>query len=438
MNFRFGGILVGANFEAAVSQQLLKSSIASLDTVPSVHFDLRDVRFMDCYCAQLLICYVRSLDRRGALVTIKLPERKPVRDMLRVWSFDEALREAVGSRLSRYCDEDDRSHYFPPHETQTTFDLQLFPTNYALTNEPPDPSRGDQAGRTSFYGFRTIRVPADADAKPTLALAEKLLWQSPQVARYLERDFSLDVRFFSARIIFEAVFNALRHPNADIVQTATHTRHNYELSQTRLPLDGEFAASPTKRPSKSAVIHYWDDGTSILDIINKNLANGTGRRTQPAGNYATSYRLKWKSWGEEQPSVDRILTTSDDATGDSHVSEKLVFVLQPYVSMEPTMYGHASTAETKQDEPRLASIGMGLFLLLDTAIRMFGGSVRIRTANVHLDITRGYKTYRSRAGKVPGANYVVYVREMSPALPKFPGNLITISLPEQRMKEKLG
>lgn len=210
------------------------------DDLRSVQFDLRDVCFIDCYSAQVLICYVRSFDRAGALVSIKLPGQKPVRDMLRIWSFDDALMEAVGSRLSRYCDEDDRSHYFPPHEYQTTFDPKLFPTIYSPTNAPRDPADNDKAPRTNFFGFRTIRVPVQ-EGKRAIALAEKELWQSPQVARLLERDFGLDVRFVSARIIFEAVFNALRHSNADLVQTlripVTSTRQaSYHSPQRARPI----------------------------------------------------------------------------------------------------------------------------------------------------------------------------------------------------------
>lgn len=429
MRFQFEGILVGAAFESQISNTLSTTPNSTLNDTRSVQFDLRDVRFIDCYCAQVLICYVRYFDRQGTQVTIKLPKQKRVRDMLRVWNFDEALRDAVGSRLSRFCDENDRTHYFPPNEKQTTFDIRLFPTIYRRAVVPSNNLDADTHPRTNFFGFRTIHVPT-AEAKAQRALIEKELWQSPNVRRLLERDLKLDVRFFSARIIFEAVFNALRHPSADIVQTATHTRYVYEQAQLSFD-EGRESPSIPSSPSKSAVVHYWDDGVSLLDIIEKSLAQGNGRRTSPAGDFATSYRLLWKSWDENEPSIDRIMTTSDDANSASHLSEKLLFILQPYVSMVPSLYGHTSTTETTEDDPRLASVGMGLYLLLDTTIRMFGGKIRVRTANIHMDIYKG-KNRQSRRGAVtPKYDYTVEVREMSPLLPKFPGNIITISIPEQ-------
>jgi hypothetical protein len=130
------------------------------------------------------------------------------------------------------------------------------------------------------------------------------------------------------------------------------------------------------------------------------------------------------------------MTTSDDADGTSHLSEKLLFILQPYVSMVPSLYGHTSTAETTDDDPRLASVGMGLYLLLDTTIRMFGGKVRIRTANIHMDISKGKNRQSPRGATTPKYDYTVEVREMSPLLPKFPGNIITISIPEQHATQR--
>lgn len=436
MRFQFDGVLVGAAFETQLSHSLSTNLSSPLNSISSVQFDLRDVRFIDCYCAQVLICYIRHFDRQGTLVSLKLPKQKRVRDMLRVWNFDEALRDAVGSRLSRFCDEDDRAHYFPPNEIQTTFDIKLFPTIHHPSNDPGSNSDTGSQPRINFFGFRTIHVPA-VEAKAQYALAEKELWQSPNVRRLLERDLKLDVRFFSARIIFEAVFNALRHPSADIVQTATHTRYFYELSQARLSFNEGSESPPSPSPpSKSAVVHYWDDGVSLLDIINSNLAEGHGRRTSSAGDFATSYRLLWKAWDDIEPSIDRIVTTSEDADSNSHVSEKLLFILQPYVSMVPSLYGHTSTVETTEDDPRLASVGMGLYLLLDTTVRMFGGKVRIRTANIHMDIYKGKLRQSSRGAATPKHDYTVEVREMSPLLPKFPGNMITISIPEQHLTRK--
>jgi hypothetical protein len=435
MRFQFHGILVGAAFESELSTSLSSDPSSTLNNVPSVQFDLREVQFIDCYSAQVLICYIRYFDRQGTLVSLKLPKRKRVRDMLRIWNFDEALRDAVGSRLSRYCDEDDRTNYFPPNEVQTSFDVRLFPTTYRPSNNPSNDSETDSHPRTNFFGFRTISVPA-VEAKAQFALAEKELWQSPNVRRLLERDLKLDVRFFSARIIFEAVFNALRHPSADIVQTATHTRYIYELNHPRLSFAEGDEPSSASAPSKSAVVHYWDDGVSLLDIVNKNLAEGKGRRTSPAGDFATSYRLLWKPWDDNEPSIDRIVTTAEDADSTSHLSEKLLFILQPYVSMVPSLYGHTSTAETTEDDPRLASVGMGLYLLLDTTIRMFSGKVRIRTANIHMDISSGKTRQSAHGAPTPKHDYTVEVREMSPLLPKFPGNMITISIPEQNVTRK--
>ncbi len=436
MKFQFSGILVGAQFESQLSSHISDASITSLNGIHSAQFDLREVSFMDCYCAQVLICYIRYFDRRGTTVSVKLPQRKAVRDILRIWNFDEALRDAVGSRLIRFCDEDDRSHYFPPHEFQSTFNPTLFPAIYPPPNDTGNNSDLESIPRTNFFGFRTIRVPS-LETKAQCAFAEKELWQTPNVRRILERDLKIDVRFFTARIIFEAAFNALRHSSAEIVQTATHTRYIYELSQKRLPFEDRETPLPIQRtPSKSAVVHYWDDGASIVDIIDKNLAHGNGRRTFPAGDFATSYRLLWKPWNENEPSTDRIITTSEDADSQSHLSEKLLFILQPYVSMAPSLYGHTSTTETIEDDSRLASVGMGLYLLLDTTIRMFGGKVRIRTANIHMDIYKGKKQHKTGGKTIPKHDYTVEIREMSPLLPRFSGNLITISIPEQNVIRK--
>lgn len=434
MKFVLDGYLVGAQFESQVSSLLDENPDIDIKSLRNVQFDLSEIEFIDCYCAQLLICYIGLFDRQGTIVSLRLPKKKRVRDMIRVWQFDTALKDAVGSRMVRFCDDDDREKYFYPNDQQATFDTRLFPTYYEEANDQEDPE--SLTPRYNFFGFRSIEVPDNVEVKPEIANSEKRLWQSHNIKSLLERDLKIDVRYFSARIIFEAVFNALRHPSAEIVQTATHSRYIYEESQIRLKFDDSSPSNDPhkkpKKPKKSAVTHYWDNGTSILNIINKKLDAGGIFRTAEAGDYAKTYRLIWKGLNDETPSIDRIVKSDEDADKNSHVSQKLLFVLQPFVSMAPTLFGHASTDETTEDDPRLASVGMGLHLLLDTAVTMFGGKVRVRTANIHMDIYKGKRSQFVDGVEHEKHDYTVEIKQMSDRLPIFPGNIITISIPEQK------
>jgi len=350
---------------------------------------------------------------------------------LRVWQFDTALKDVVGSRMIRFCDDDTRKKYFYPNDKQSTFDPRLFPTSYGDTNDQNE--KDSKSVRGNFFGFRTILVPENVEEKPEIANIEKRCWQSHNIKLLLENDLKIDVRFFSARIIFEAVFNALRHPAADIVQTATHSRHYYQDNQFQLNFDpsNHERVENVQKNRKSIVTHYWDNGTSILKIIEKKLESDGIFRTSEAGEYSKSYRLIWRGAKEQKPSIDRIIYSDTDANKNSHVSEKLLFILQPFVSMAPTLFGHASSDETIEDDVRLASVGMGLHLLLDTAIRMFGGKVRIRTANIHMNISKGKKRQFVDGIEHEKHDYTVDIKEVPEQLPLFYGNIISVSIPEQ-------
>lgn len=432
MDILIKGVVVGDKFERMVASAL-NARQTSRDRLPNdIHFDLSGLTFLDCYSAQLLICYVSLFDRKGAAVKITLPEAKNVRDILRVWNFDDALKSATRHRMFRYCSEDQQGKYFYPHDKQSTFDLDHFPTQY--DTEPNEVAGPHNRRSDNSFAFRTINVPIEVEKKPEVANQEKKYWQRHNIRSRLEKDLRISVRYFSARIVFEAVFNALRHPDAELVQTATHTRYIYEQSQ--LPLPFERTQKSRRNPSKSAVIHYWDNGKSILDLIDQNLMKNENFRTAKAGQYAKTYRLLWKGSADDQPSIDKIVGCDISPTTNSHVGEKLIFILQPFVSMSPTLFGHSSTDETTSDDPRLASVGMGLYLLLDTAVSLFGGKVSIRTANLQMRITKGRSKLNKNEQHLRIHDYLIDIQELPSALPSFPGNLISISLPEQKPNKR--
>jgi hypothetical protein len=434
MIFKFDNLLVGAGFENKIAETLRTFSDFEFKKIRDAQFDLSKVEFMDCYCAQIFICYIRLMERQGTHLTIRLPESKRVRDMMRVWHLDMAILDAVGKHLIYFCENDQKERYFYPHDRQSTFDLRYFP-KLQLDSNNPETERVDLNLNENFFGFRSIKVPDDVDEKPICANIEKRTWQNFNIKTLLEKDLKLDVRYFSARIIFEAVFNALRHPSADIVQTATHTRHIYEAAQLKLSLHTE-KKDIGGIPRKSIVTHYWDDGESMLDIIIKNLKENKEFRTSLPGDYAKKYRLSWRGRDEQQNSIDKVVSSNHGATSSSHISDMIVFVLQPFVSTSPDKIGHASSKETKEDNPRLASVGMGLYLLLDTAIGMFDGKVRIRTSNIHVTVSKGKKMQFVDGIELEKHDYMVEIKEMSEKLPKFLGNIITVSIPEQRSGAK--
>lgn len=430
MDVTIEGVLVGDKLEVELAKSLTSYKLKRKKHPNNIHFDLSGINFLDCYSAQLLICYLALFDRQGYTTSLELSKRKSVRDILRVWNFDDALKAATGRRMFRYCSSESIEKYFFPHDSQTTFDLDLFPSHYQQPlNQDPDDTKPINR---NFFGFRTIDVPNEVHKKPGVANLEKRFWQSHNVKSLLERDLKIDVRYFSARAIFEAVFNALRHPSAEIVQTATHTRYIYEQSQ--LPLPFSQTQKNRKASRKSAVVHYWDNGKSLLDLINQNLNESSKFRTESPGEYAKKYRLRWTGSEQPTPSIDKVFGCDQDAVQDSHTSEKLLFVLQPFVSMSPTLFGHSSSDETTRDNPRLASVGMGLYLLLDTAVTMFGGKVSIRTSNIRMRITKGKKSKTTDGVLFEKHDYLVDIEEMPESLPKFLGNLISISIPEQKSK----
>ena len=93
----------------------------------------------------------------------------------------------------------------------------------------------------------------------------------------------------------------------------------------------------------------------------------------------------------------------------------------PGITRDITSKGYAS-AELKSEHPEYDAPGMGLHVLINTVIDIFGGSIAFRTKNHFMSIKR------NEPNDI-GTKYISKVRVINSASERFVGNMLTIRLP---------
>lgn len=434
--------VAGSVFEKTVAAQLLDHNIHSIDALHSISLDLSSTNFIDPYSLQVIVAYIASFDRHGIDCNLRLPRRKAVRDFIRAWGYDYALITALNRSLFSLVDRDDRVRFFRDREQQTTFDLRDFPkgmpgfgrSSSAHTERLTNRNIESAPRSDNFFGFNSFDV-SSLPNKIRTAHEEKEDWKSNNIRSFCAAKMGINAEYLASRVVFEALFNALRHPDATVVQTATLPLPPSKAAIAKnAPQSDEFCltlAAPNLVSGRSVAIHYWDDGGSMLDVLKSRLReNGKDIRTGTDKEFFTRYRvhLRDKDTGVDH---DYLHIDSDmELNSDTPDHLKLVALAFPHLSSAPNLPGHAVAEETKNDDQRLAARGMGLYLLIHAATQIMNGTVAIRTGHHQIEFTRnGYRGIR----KDPQWNHDinVVVRRLPSVLPSLTGNLIAIRLRAQ-------
>jgi hypothetical protein len=127
----------------------------------------------------------------------------------------------------------------------------------------------------TFFGFLTFTHPSrrpiqpDADFAGTPREASKR-WASPLVQQVLRRHFGQDAPYddLARVIIYEAIGNAVRHPEATLIQTVSKFSRRDPASRTEddWPDDRANRVKPIKVEG-SLRICIWDNGKGIAETL---------------------------------------------------------------------------------------------------------------------------------------------------------------------------
>ena len=352
-----------------------------------VEFDLRPCRYLEveaalCVSATLFWCRAKKV-----AVRLRLPESKATRDFLRQWSVPLAFEESTKMRF---------------------WDL-VHPTDRTYFGENPELSDQKYSGRVVLYEGRQHSIPENyfpihtyrpsgEHFSHTLATDEAIRWRPEFLTSILARHLRGPQNYLSSRIVWEALMNAIRHPRASLIQTGSRFYHSsHGLSHLTLAC--------------------WDNGLDIVSTLRNGIAAGSivpeSSQTYPEVTYTLN--------------VDgSVSTVTSRAVPGLESPDHFVLLASTFPGTTSNPAAATSRPPVLGDSPRFAGPGMGLYLLLNAAVTVFGGAVSVRSSRFFMNI-KGPRASSS------GANYSAKIVTRT-ARYCFPGNLLVIRLPLRRRK----
>lgn len=358
-----------------------------IDDADNLLVDLSEATFIEvaALTAVLSTLISRCNDRRHT--QFRLPKSKKVRDFLRTWEFSKAVIQATGTPFYQFVHEEDQAYFGENADvTENKYaGIVLF-----------GGQKFERLLSTRFFGFTVFRRKAER-FRAKLAVDVASRWKQDIITTVLENVLDGSGDIFASRIVFEALLNSVRHPDAKTIVLASHC-------------DGYSKAN-------TVTLCVWDDGSTIAQTLRTTL---DARNPVSTSNGHDTFNLKY----EVKSAAGKEIYTSGFVPTAEHTDEMLLFSsLLPGISsaLQPgTPVGAPSPDPDVYKNPQLSKPGMGLFLLLNAAVEIFGGSVAIRSGSVFLNAKRHRNPSK--------ADYAIKVAD---DLPSFPGNLLTIRLPRK-------
>ncbi len=179
-------------------------------------------------------------------------------------------------------------------------------------------------------------------------------------------------------------------------------------------------------------IVYWDDGKSMLETLKGALFAGLPIHHQTG--ITASYLAALDNYDDTLRRAT-VFTSTDVPSEQASDQEFLLATLFPGVTSDVRGRTIMIDQNTEQENKALVKPGMGLHVLISTALDIFGGEVAFRSNRYFMNVSRLSKGqwpyYRKRYNikDETKPDYRITVSEFPTRVPEFLGNMITIRLP---------
>ncbi|MHB1390807.1 MAG: hypothetical protein ACYCXF_06160 [Thermoleophilia bacterium] len=398
-------IAVIGNVDREIASQLSNAENAGktviLDFSNSIYIEIASISYV--------ISTIASRKKQELETLIALPKSRKVRDFLREWCFPEAIRDVSSLNFWDVVTKDGHKYF-----GETRDDGQIYKREKAkyVINGKLECMPSEK-----FFPFRTKNFNTFDEPKKNIAEREKLHWLQREIISVLRKHLRGQPTYVAMNIIYEAVMNAVQHSNSNIMQIASH-------------FQGAFVDGVQKGQSHFTLV-FWDDGESIIDTLRNALDRGENivcempdfiRPFVMANDYRVSYL---ETDGEI---IDKKLMKANYVPTIDDSKENFLFAATlPGISSKPVRDDEDEfSPDTIMEADLVASAGMGLFLIGNAAIDIYGGSVSYRTDDLFMNIKRAKASDKK-------AHYAVKIQKRNDY--KFDGNLLTVRLPLQSNKE---
>lgn len=307
---------------------------------------------------------------------VVLPPAGPAVDQLRLWNARSLFEDMRGSSFVSFENVDALDYRAPQH-----------------------PQRSVDAAESLTFPLE-LRPRSARPFDEKLASYISSQWREEFVLSYLNRDLMGYGKRVSTHVVHEALMNVVRSPSARWLATCS----SYDRVGRSL------------RRYLTAVI--WDDGEAIYESLRRAMRAGADIQSSVPTRHNRTYRVRYGDQAERAQYFDSASTPSADAED----YEFLLAALYAGVTSDATRDGSALPEVVAQD-PTYGQPGMGLFILANTVLDVFGGSLSIRTGSYHLLVG---PTRTQDEGKQ--VDYDVQVTH-HPGPAAFNGNMLTVQLP---------
>lgn len=361
----------------------------------SLLLDLGKCKFIDVTTLLWLLSILKDRALKKLETKIELPKNKNVRDFLRVWMFPEALSKITRKPFFGYVTNTSKDYF---GENKDYHDL-----NYGGNIIENGMNRLLSVRFFSLIVFQTSMFKNNEKD----VVSESDRFNSTLVKSVLSKQLSGPVSYIPSRIIFESIMNSIRHPDAE----------NFVLASF---LDGVRGFQSDRK--KLFTISLWDDGKSMIHTIRNALMNDLKIRAGCDSTFLTRnfYIIL------EDPNgniIEKSIKPSEFTPDIDHCDQYILFsTLLPGITCDVTGKGKKTYKGEEGLSKPFTTPGMGLFVLLNAVIDIFGGELTIRCDKYLMNI----KNNKSKSIK---ADYQVKIKSMHLNNPEFLGNMLTIRLP---------
>lgn len=397
--------IAGDSFEYVLSEALENQIESALEPRICV-LDFQETIWIDIASTQLITTFYLAARKKNWLVLLRPPRSKEVRDFWRFWRFPEAFEVATNTAFSRLITGPDREKL---NEPQTTYnERSVLQVHDALD---PDTSRS-----LNFFGFVSDTILGSNLASVASTQADR--WTSSDVQDVLEKYVGGRCDYIPTRVVFEAVFNATKHPGATLIQSASyHDRFARQKSSSRKRTrDSDF------------VLFFWDNGQSILSTVISALKGGVNIKQHYADDFTKNYLVTYKG-KNGSGNYESVFSSEIEINEKTPDEIKLLSTIFAGVSTKPDpTFAHEVHPEVSGFDARFARRGMGLFVLINAVVEVLDGSVAFRSGNHYMNISK----IKPLTSKKTGAQLRVKIVETDDALPEFEGNMIVIRIPTEK------
>jgi len=411
---RFSKSVTLDKFDESVSEHLrtVRPKNLLLDFASSTYIDIA-VLF------NFISLYARRKEKREKTF-LGIPREKRVRDFLRVWRYPQAFADATGMSFEDVLVEDDLCYRGEKQTTYTGLGSGLAALTY-------DRDWVAARGKRNFFEFTSYLLAPRQQSLfrgPVGAIPrmEAERWNSSLIKEVLTKHLGTrgsadDI----ARVaIYESISNAVRHPDARTIQTASIFL--FRDSYAKQP-------SATTKRSKSGTLRVfiWDDGQAIADTLAPLIRNNKPVRAYQLDRFMyDKIYLEVAGLGKDKKTT-LMVDQFDDPVHDA--PEELILLSSLYPGTTRTISETAQIVDPLDHNPQTELLnwvrqqGMGLYALTRTTLDLHRGSLLIRSGRHKLTIELAKDPLRK------GARYRATITSYPRSFPRFKGNLLIIQIP---------